>query len=335
MDKINIKTLARELNLSTSTVSRAFNGATDISQQTKERILSVARERNYLPNHYASNLRDKKTQTLAVIVPEIANDFFAQAINGIEDVARTHGFYILLYRTDDNFDREVAFVNYLNNGKVDGIIMSVSGEGNDHRYLKTLEQKKVPVVFFDRVYEDIEAAKVTTNDYKSSFAATQHLIEKGCKRIACLVINKTISIGKTRTQGYIDALKRHQIPFDERLIIDCSVNDKENVELLKNRLSQLKPDGVFSSVQRLAFATYQAAYELKLNIPKKLKLISFSSLQITPLLNPPMSTITQPAYQMGVEAAKLLFETLENKDIDNRKKHVVLNSSLFIRKSSE
>src|ERR1700749_4864589 len=198
MDHITIKTLAKQLGISTSTISRAFNGGTDINKDTKERILEYAKKHNFLPNHYASNLRDKKSRTLAVIVPEIANDFFSQAINGIEEVARKKGFYILLYRTDDVFEKEVSFVNYLNNGKADGIIMSVSGEASDHNYLKKLAQKNVPVVFFDRVYEDIDVSNVTTNDYESSFSATEHLIEQGCKRIAYLVINKSISICKVR-----------------------------------------------------------------------------------------------------------------------------------------
>ncbi|HTD39590.1 MAG TPA: LacI family DNA-binding transcriptional regulator, partial [Mucilaginibacter sp.] len=205
MENINIKIIAEKLKLSTSTISRAFSGSTDINKDTRNRILAFAKEHNFLPNHYASNLRDKKTKTLAVIVPEIVNDFFAQAIDGIEEVARKKGFYILLYRTDDVFEKEVSFINYLNNGKVDGIIMSVSGEANDHNYLRKLEQKHIPVVFFDRVYEDIDVSKVTTNDYESSFAATEHLIQSGCSKIAYLVVNKSISIGKVRGQGYMDA----------------------------------------------------------------------------------------------------------------------------------
>src|SRR3569833_1763001 len=203
MDNITIKPQAKKLNISNSTISRAFNGSTDINKETKERLLEYAKKHNFLPNHYFSNLRDKKSKTLAVIVPEIANDFFVLAINGIEEVARKKGFYILLYRTDDIFEKEVSFVNYLNNGKVDGIIMSVSGEANDHNYMKTLAKKNIPEVYFDRVYEDIEAAKVTTNDYDSSFAATEHLIQTGCKKIAYLVINNSISIGKVRMQVYI------------------------------------------------------------------------------------------------------------------------------------
>lgn len=334
MDKINIKVLAKELNLSTSTISRAFNGSTDINKDTKERILSLAKERNFLPNHYASNLRDKKTKTLAVIVPEIANDFFAQAINGIEEVARKHGFYILLYRTDDIFEKEVSFVNYLNNGKVDGIIMSASGEAKDHNYLRALGKKNVPLVFFDRVYEDIEAAKVTTNDYDSSFAATEHLIRSGCHSIAYLVVNKSISIGKTRMQGYVDALEKYHIPFKDELVIDCSNDEKVNYGILSKVLKEIKPDGVFSSVERLAFATYYVCNDLNIRIPEDLKVISFSSLQLAPLLSPPLSTITQPAFELGFKAATLFFEALENKDTSTTKKHHVLKSKLFIRRSS-
>jgi LacI family transcriptional regulator len=332
MDNINIKKLAKELNISTSTISRAFNGNTDINKDTKERILAYAKQHNFLPNHYASNLRDKKTKTLAVIVPEIANDFFSQAINGIEEVARKKGFYILLYRTDDVFEQEVSFVNYLNNGKADGIIMSVSGEANDHNYLKQLETKNVPVVFFDRVYEDIEAAKVTTNDYDSSFAATEHLIKTGCKKVAYLVVNKSISIGKVRMQGYMDALHKHKIPFDDNLAIDCSNDEKVNYKILKKVLQGIKPDGIFSSVERLAFATYYVCNDIGISIPNDLKVISFSSLRVAPLLSPPLSTITQPAYEMGVKAATLLFDALENNNAP--KKEHILKSKLFLRTSS-
>jgi len=334
MDNITIKTLAKKLNISTSTISRAFNGSTDINKETKERILEYAKKHNFLPNHYASNLRDKKSKTLAVIVPEIANDFFAQAINGIEEVARKKGFYILLYRTDDIFEKEVSFVNYLNNGKADGIIMSVSGEANDHNYLRALAHKNIPVVFFDRVYEDIDVSKVTTNDYDSSFEATEHLIQTGCKRIAYLVINKSISIGKVRMQGYVDALQKHGIIFDDDLVIDCVQDEKINYSIIRQVLEEIKPDGIFSSVERLAFATLSVCNDMNVAIPQDLKIVSFSSLQIAPLLSPALSTITQPAYEMGIKAATLMFDALEKKDQVVPRKHIVLKSKLFVRKSS-
>jgi len=228
----------------------------------------------------------------------------------------------------------VVATSSLNNGKVDGIIMSVSGEANDHNYLRKLEQKNIPVVFFDRVYEDIEAAKVTTNDYDSSFAATEHLIDTGCKKIAYLVVNKSISIGKVRMQGYVDALQKHNVPFNDELVIDCSNDEKINYGILKKVLEEIKPDGIFSSVERLAFATYHVCNDMNINIPRDLKVISFSSLGIAPLLGPPLSTITQPAYEMGIKAATLLFDELENKGKPISKKEHVLKSKLFIRKSS-
>lgn len=334
MDNVNIKKLAQALNLSTSTVSRAFRDNSDISKETKERILTMAKALNYQPNHYASNLREQKSKTIAVIVPELGNNYFSLAIKGIEKVASAKGYHILVYATNDQFEKEVSFIKHLHNGRADGIIMSVSGEANDHNYLNDLSKKRLPLVFFDRVYEDIITPRVITNDYDSSFSATKHLIQQGCKRIAYLAVNRTLSIGKTRMQGYIDALKKFKIPFKEELIIDCTNNYKENIELLKQAFTNLKPDGVFTSVERLAFATYYACYDIKLSIPQDLKVIGFSSLAIAPLLNPALSTITQPATELGKTAAELLFKMLENPTEINLKSEVVLNSKLYPREST-
>jgi LacI family transcriptional regulator len=335
MDSVNIKQLAAKLNLSTSTVSRAFRGHSDINEKTKNRILEMAKELNYQPNHLASNMREKKSKTIAVIVPEIANNFFSQAIHGIEGIARNKGYHILIYVTDDNYKKEVDYINHLSNGRVDGIIMSVSGEGNDHQYLQKINRIKMPIVFFDRVYEDIDAPKVVTNDYESSFSATEHLINSGCEKIIFLVINKSLSIGKLRMNGYIDALKKYHIPYREEYVIDCSNDHTENKQLLKKTLKELQPDGVFASVERLAFATYYATYDLDIQIPQQLKVISFSSLEIAPLLNPPLTTITQPAFDLGLNAVNILFKTLESKDELLESESLLLKSVLIKRKSSE
>ncbi|WP_293788711.1 LacI family DNA-binding transcriptional regulator [uncultured Pedobacter sp.] len=334
MDSINIKKLAEALNLSTSTISRAFRDNSDINGATKDRILAKAKELNYQPNHYASNLREQKSKTIAVIVPELANNYFSQAIHGIERIARENGYHILIYVTDDDYQKEVSFIQHLHNGRADGIIMSVSGEANDHNYLHKFGSKRLPLVFFDRIYEDIDTPRVITNDYESSFLATEHLIEQGCRSIAYLVVNKSLSIGKTRMQGYIDALAKHRIPFEENLIVDCSNSYEENSMIIKEALTQLKPDGIFTSVERLAFATYYACYDLNINIPGDLKVISFSSLEIAPLLNPSLTTITQPAIEIGEEAAKLLFTVLDNQAGKNRLNEVVLTSKMIKRNST-
>lgn len=334
MHNINIKELAKSLNLSTSTVSRAFRDNSDINKATKERILAKAKELNYQPNHYASNLREQRSKTIAVIVPELANNFFSQAILGIERIARERGYHILIFATEDNYEKEVSFIRHLHNGRADGIIMSVSGEANDHTYLDELAEKRLPLVFFDRVYEDIVTPRVITNDYSSSFSATRHLIKQGCERIAYLVINKNLSIGKTRMQGYLDALEEFNVPYDEKLVIDCTNSYRKNNTILKNMLTKVKPDGVFTSVERLAFATYYACYDLNISIPKDLKVIGFSSLEIAPLLNPSLTTITQPATKIGIEAAALLFKMLEEPGTVDLKCKVVLDSKLMKRAST-
>lgn len=332
MGNINIKELALHLNLSKSTVSRAFRGHSDINTETKERILKVAKELNYQPNHHASNLRAQKSKNIAIIVPEIANNFFSQAIDGIETVAREKGYHLLIYLTADNFESEVAYVNDLYNGRADGIIMSVSGEANDHSYMNKLQKRHIPLVFFDRVYDDIDTAKVTTNDYASSFEATMHLVEAGCKNIAFLVTNKQLSIGKMRMQGYLDALKHSGLPFRDELIVDCSNDINKNFEILTNAFKTLAIDGIFASVERLAFAAYYVCHDLGIAIPGQVKIISFSSLEIAPLLNPALTTITQPAYDMGVQAANLLFKMFAQDEPVNDQ--VVLNSKIITRSST-
>lgn len=336
MAGINIKQLAEALNLSTSTISRAFRNNSGIKQVTKDLILSKAKELNYQPNHYASSLRDQKSKTIAVIVPELANNYFSQAIHGIEQVASANGYNILIYATDDDFEKEIDVIKHLHNGRAEGIIISVSGESRNHSYLNNFGARRLPMVQFDRVYDDVDTPKVTTDDYDSSFIATEHLIEQGCKRIGYLVVKNDLSIGKTRERGYRDALTKHQILFDEKFVISCSNSYEENSPIIKEALSSLQLDGVFASVERLAFATYYAAYDLGITIPNQLKVISFSSLEIAPLLNPSLTTITQPATEIGNLAAKLLFDNLLANGVEivpNKK--VVLSSKIIHRASTK
>src|SRR5690554_1023830 len=337
MDPINIKQLAEKLNLSTSTVSRAFRGNSDINPKTKEKILAMARELNYQPNHMASTLREKKSRTIAVVVPEIANNFFSRAINGIEKVAREKGYHILIYLTNDEFKKEVTFMTELQSGRVDGIIMSVTGEANDHSYMHKIRKKNLPLVFFDRVYDDVVTSQVITNDYESSFQATRHLIEQGCKRILYLVINKNLSIGKKRMQGYTDALLKSGIPYRAEYVIDCSNELEKNKEIICKAIREQRPDGIFASVERLALASYYVCYDLNLEIGRHIKILAFSSLEIAPLLNPSLSTIIQPSLEMGKEAARLLFRKLlspAGMEAESEAETIVLKSTLIPRKST-
>ena len=333
MTKINIKKLAKELNVSPATVTRAFRGYSDINPDTKERILALAKELNYHPNYYASNLREKKTKTIAVIIPHLSDIFFSLAIDGLEKLANQKGYHILIYRTENQYEKEVSFINYLQNGRVDGIIMSGCAETSDHDYIRQLENKKIPIVFFDRIYEDVKAPKVTTNDYESSFNATKHLVERGCQKIVYLGYKKEYSIGKTRMDGYLDALQDAGIQVNKDWIIDCGDDKDLNYNLIYAAIKTLKPDGIFTAAENLAFISYKVCRELQIFIPENLKIISFSSSEVASLLNPPLTTITQPALEIGRKAAMLLFEILENKGSD-KTDNITLKSTLIPREST-
>jgi LacI family transcriptional regulator len=237
MSNITIKELALELNLSAATVSRALSDSYEISAATKQKVWDLAKKLNYEPNPSASTLRSHKTKTLAVIVPEIANNFFSQAINGIEEVSRQHGYHILIYQTHENSETEAAFIKSLLSGRVDGVLISVSSETNNNDHFTELN-KNIPVVFFDRALENMEAVKIITNDYESAYIATEHLIERGCKKIGFLFALNNLSTGKNRLSGYSDALVNNNIAYDETLVISCDKDERQNYARIKDLLTK-------------------------------------------------------------------------------------------------
>lgn len=334
MSQITIVDLAETLGLSKSTVSRAFRDSSDISPKTKERILAKAEELGFSPNLYASSLRGNRSQTIAIIIPEFGNKFFSQAIKGIELVARSKKYHTLIYVTDNNVQNEASIVRSLVNGRVDGVLISASGEGKDHSHLQTLVDHDIPIVFFDRSYDDFHSHFVTGNDFESSRLATQHLIDSGCKNIAYLVINQKVSIGKIRMDGYKKALEDSGIPFQEKLVLDTENDEIKNRAAIKTLIQQHKPDGIFASVERLAISTIRVAQEEGIQIPEDLKLICFSCLDIADLLNPSLSVVKQPAFAMGKEAANFLFQTLHKPLELRRQQTTLLQSSLIFQDSS-
>jgi LacI family transcriptional regulator len=332
MGNINLKELALALNLSTATVSRALRDSHEISPETKKKVLELAKQLNYEPNPAASNLRSHKTKTIAVIIPEVTNNFFSQAINGIEEIARQHDYHVLIYQTHENSDLEMAFMRRLLSGRVDGILISVASETNNDQNFKDIINQ-LPVVFFDRVNEDIDAVKVTTDDYESTYSATCHLIECGCRKIAYLMALNNLSTGKKRFAGYCAALNDNHIAKNDALIVHDTNNEDENYQLIKKLLANEKPDGIITSIENLALPCYYACKDLNLNIPRDIKIISFSNLKTAPLLNPSLSTITQPAFEMGKEAAGILFKIL-NKKYFEPNETLVLKSTIIKREST-
>ena len=331
MDKVNIQRLADELNLSIATVSRALRDSYQIRPETKKKVWDLARKLNYQPNPLASGLRGQKSKNIAVIFPELANNFFSLAINGIEEIARQKGYQVLIYLTHESAESEINFVRGLANGRVDGLLLSLSSETGNYDHITALNQK-LPVILFDRVCESADMLKVTTDDYESSYQATTHLVEQGCRRIMYLMALKNITAGKQRLKGYTDALAAAGLPLDEALIIDCDREEKENLAIIRKAIADKKPDGLFSSIEKLGIACYQAANDLQLAIPGQIKIVSFSNLEIASLLNPSLTTITQPAFEIGRESANLLFHLLEKKKTTPESK--IIGSALIKRDST-
>ncbi|MFT2009095.1 LacI family DNA-binding transcriptional regulator [Pontibacter sp. 13R65] len=335
MEKINIKSLAEELNLSISTVSRALHDSYEISAETKKRVVELATRLNYVPNHHASSLRSKKSKMIAVVIPEVADSFFAQAINGIESVAQENGYHVLIYLTHESLQKEQAILKDFQCGRVDGVLMSISAETAGAVHIKELMAKGIPLVFFDRASDEVETARITTDDFKSSYTATQHLIESGCKKIALLSVSDSLSISNERMAGYKQALLDYKMPSSPADIVLCTHNEEQNLQHMVNLLQNSnRPNGIIASVEKLTTCVYLACHSLQLSIPNDVKVVSFSNLQSALLLNPSLTTITQPAFEMGRTAATLIFKSLKNKNFNLKGERVVIPSRLDIRSSS-
>lgn len=334
---ISLKELAAELKLAPSTVSRALNDSYEISEATKKKVVSMAEKLNYHANPFARSLRENKSKTIAVIIPERINSFFAQVMDGIEEVAQDQGYHLLVYNTHEDIERERKIVNLLLNGRADAIAMSVTSQTSNISHLQKLHDRGLPVLFFDRIRAEIPTTKFITNDYESAYEGTKHLIKRGCKKIALLTLGKDLSISQERQRGYNDAILSEGWELDPDLTISCSHNEESNVKIITKLLaSPNRPDGIMSSVEKLAFATYQAVKRTNLKIPTDLKMISFSNSSIAGLLNPSLTTITQPALSIGNECAKLLIKKLTKpKHYDLLDQVITIPSKITVRYSTE
>lgn len=334
MEHVNLKTLAVQLQLSTATVSKALRDSHEISAETKQRVLALAARLNYVPNPYASSLRKRVSKTIAVVIPEVADSFFAEAINGIESVAQDKGYHVLVYLTHENFEKEKAILKDFQSGRVDGVLLSVSEETISTAHISDLQSHGIPIVVFDRICDEIETAKIFTDDYNGGYTAAQHLIDNNCKKVAFLSVSSTLAIINKRMDGYRHALINNHL-FNDDYIINCTLNETYNNNIIKDLLKRKdRPDGIIASVERLTTNIYIACRELNLSIPEDVAIISFSNLKTASILNPSLTTITQPAFDMGKAAASLLFKSLAKKTFKLDTESELFPSVLNIRAST-
>ena len=335
MKGINMIQLAKELGLSVSTVSKALGDSYEISASTKKRVLELAKHYNYKPNPFASNLRKKKSKQIAVIIPDVVNNFFALAVDGIESVTMNKNYDTFIYLTHENLEREKAVLDHLESGLTSGLIISVctGKEGYGH-FQQFYENTKLPIVFFDRVPDLLQFPKVITNNYESTFESTIRLVKSGVKKPVFLTTEEPLYTSIERRRGFQAALVSQRIPFSDDMVIECSDDMDKNYLVIKRLLSSRKrPDGIFASIEKYAITTYQVCKDLKINIPREVKIIGMTNLRTAALLNPSLSTLSQPAFEMGREAASLLIKMIEKKSYAAANDIIVLNNELTMRES--
>jgi LacI family transcriptional regulator len=338
-NQVTIKDIARELGISPSTVSRALKDHPDISVETKKAVNALAEKLNYQPNIVALNLRQKKTNTIGVIIPEIVHFFFSTVISGIEDVAYQAGYNVILCQSNESYQRELTDIKALFNSRVDGMLLSLSRETTNFDHIESIISKGVPIVFYDRMYNSPTSSKVIVDDYNGAKEAVQHLIDQGCKRIAHLEAAPNLIISIDRLKGFEDALKENNMTVEPELIMECHSGTFEEGKKATRKLLALAnpPDAIFANNDPMAMGAMMAIKEKGLKIPQDIALVGFSNWFFGELLEPSLTTVDQPGFEMGQEAARLLIRHIEMKEkevADPVTETKILKTKLVIRNSS-
>ena len=337
-EAITIKDIARALNLSVSTVSKALRGSHEISEVTKKQVMAYAREHNYKPNPIAQSLKRGRSKSIGIIVCNIDNNFFSQAINGIESVARQKDYNVIITQSQESYEREVANSEHLSSRSVDGLIISLSAETKKVDHLIKLNQKGLPMVFFDRVTDEIATHKVIANNYKGAYEATRHLLQQGFRRIAQITSSNSLSITFERLEGYKKALEDAGLKPDSKYIkfVQHGGMIPEETRQALTELLQLKnrPDAIFTASDRLSTTTLSLLRKMEIAVPQEVALVGFTNSISADIFHPSLTSVVQPALEMGQQATELLIQLIEAKRPVTEFKKRILDTELKIRDSS-
>ncbi len=335
--KATLKQIASELNVSVSTVSKALNDSPEISDLTKIKIKEYAKLRNYKPNVTGLNLKNRKTKTIGVIIPNILNPFFAKVFTGIEKTADEKGYNVITCISNESLEKEIHTLEMLSNGTIDGFILSISEEAQKQQQFNHFQQiinEGTPVVMFDRVVNEVDCDKVIVDDYDSAINAVQHLIDSGCKKIALLSSIDNLSVGKLRAKGYFEALHKNNLSQDDQIIVLT-----ESAEEFDSKLAVLfdryKIDGAFALDEHASVSALKAGLKKGYKIPDALSIIGFADGVWSRRLSPSLSTVSQHGPEIGEAAAKLLIDQLESKESHYQSQTIVIKTELRERESTK
>ncbi len=334
--KVTLKQIAKELDVSISTVSKSLRNSPEISEDTRQKVQAFAKLYNYRPNNIALSLKNKKTKTIGIIIPEIVHHFFATVISGIEQVANEHGYNVIVCLSDESFDKEVINMEMLATGSTDGFIMSLSKETQqkkDFHHIQEVINQGMPVVMFDRITNDVLCDKVIIDDQLAAYEAVEYLINKGFKKIALVTTVDYVSVGKLRTDGYINALHDRDITVDDKLIVKIEdiASCASKIEVL---LKQEKPDAIFAVNELFAVTSIKLAGKMGIKVPDELSVIGFTDGIISQFSTPSITTVSQNGIKMGGKAARMLIERLEMEEEDEQYRTEVIDTHLVEREST-
>ncbi|MQP52677.1 MULTISPECIES: LacI family DNA-binding transcriptional regulator [unclassified Flavobacterium] len=335
--KVTLKQIAKELDVSISTVSKSLRDSHEISEDTRLKVQAFAKLYNYKPNNIALSLKNKKTKTIGIIIPEIVHHFFATVISGIEQVANENGYNVIVCLSDESFDKEVINMELLANGSTDGFIMSLSKETQqkkDFHHIQEIISQGMPVVMFDRVTNDVFCDKVIIDDQEAAFNAVQFFIDSGFKKIGLITTVDYVSVGKLRTDGYKKALLSNGISVNEDLIVKIEDIDNCSVKI-ENLIKNIKCDAIFAVNELFAVTAIKIATKNNLKVPDDISVIGFTDGIISQFSTPSISTVSQNGIKMGRKSAQMLIDRLELEDEeDEHYKTELIDTNLIFREST-
>ena len=336
-NRVTITDIARELNISPSTVSRALKDHPALRRETKDAVKALAEEWDYQPNLVALSLLNRKSNTIGVIVPEITSHFFSAIITGIQDVVGKSDYNIMICLSNESYEEELILIKKLLNMQIDGVLVSPSSETEDFDHFRKLQKNGIPVVVFDRDCPGLEADKVLVDDYSGAFQAVEYLIDRGCKNIAHLGGPLNLSTTGHRLNGYLDALKKNNMPLRREHIVHVpGFSHKDGIKPTK-KLLQLNnpPDAIFAMNDNIAISAMHVAKKMGLKIPEEISILGFDDEPHSSFFTPTLSTVWQPVYSIGMLSARILLSHLKNKDNQLKFRKEIFKPELVIRNSSK
>jgi LacI family transcriptional regulator len=335
-NKTTIKDIANVLNISTAAVSKALHNDSRISDKTKKAVRQVAENLNYQPNHLASALRSGKSKLIGVIVPKTNSNFFSSVIHNIEEGLNTEGYNIIITQSNESYKKECANIDALLFTQVDGIIASMANETVDLAHYEKIKAAGIPLITFDRGENDLNVDYIGIDDYNSSHIIVDHLVEQGCKRIAHIGGFKRTRIYNNRIRGYIDALKKHNLPLDKELLIESNLT-KEDGRLKMQDLLNLenRPDAVYVAGDYAALGVLELIKEQNISIPDEIALVGFGNEPFTDMVSPKITSVNQHSYEIGRIAAKTFLEYKDQDQLNQTLKKNILEAELIVRASSK